>query len=125
MIIKHGISELSKKADSRYTLVIMAAKRARMLGENPPEDPDAEENPVSEAIDEIADGTVQYCRGEEGLDAGETGEADSVFTPSTEPSSDLNLEALRYELEAAERRAKEEKEKTEQENSADDEQSEQ
>ena len=32
MMIKPGISELSKKVDSRYTLVSMAAKRVRMLG---------------------------------------------------------------------------------------------
>ena len=33
MMIKPGISELSKCVDSRYTLVTMAAKRARMIGE--------------------------------------------------------------------------------------------
>ena len=33
MMIKPGISELSRCVDSRYTLVTMAAKRARMLGE--------------------------------------------------------------------------------------------
>ena len=54
MMIKPGISELSKKVDSRYTLVSMAAKRVRMLGGNPQE---AEEiKPISKAVEEIADG---------------------------------------------------------------------
>ena len=33
MMIKPGISDLSKCVDSRYTLVTMAAKRARMIGD--------------------------------------------------------------------------------------------
>ena len=33
MMIKPGISELSKCVDSRYTLVTMAAKRARMIAD--------------------------------------------------------------------------------------------
>ena len=53
MMIKPGISELSKCVDSRYTLVTMAAKRARMIGEERMHDMDAygDEKPVrSEAI---------------------------------------------------------------------------
>lgn len=41
MMIKPGISELSKCVDSRYTLVTMAAKRARMIGEERMHDMDA------------------------------------------------------------------------------------
>lgn len=107
MMIKPGISELSKKVDSRYTLVSMAAKRVRMLGEN--EEIGSEVKPISKAVEEIAEGKVQYCRGEEAYENGMMGDgAEMVFTPS-EPSTDLNLEALRYELEAAERRANEER----------------
>lgn len=104
MMIKPGISELSKKVDSRYTLVSMAAKRARMLGDDSIAD---ELKPISKAVEEIADGKVQFCRGEEGYEVASDA-TDSMFTAS-EPSTDLNLEALKYELEIAERRANEER----------------
>lgn len=63
MMIKPGISELSRCVDSRYTLVTMAAKRARMLGENS-EEVKTEDSikPVSKAVREIADGKVSYTR---------------------------------------------------------------
>ena len=63
MMIKPGINALSSCADSRYTLVTMAAKRARMIGE------DGEglvpcdvKKPVSMAVAEIASGKVGYIR---------------------------------------------------------------
>ena len=63
MMIKPGINALSSCADSRYTLVTMAAKRARMIGE------DGEglvpcdvKKPVSIAVAEIAAGKVGYIR---------------------------------------------------------------
>lgn len=62
MMIKPGISELSRRVDSRYTLVTMAAKRARMLGGKGTDDPNQVEKPVSEAVKEIADGKVGYVR---------------------------------------------------------------
>ena len=63
MMIKPGISELSRCVDSRYTLVTMAAKRARMLGENS-EEVKTEDSikPVSKAVHEIAEGKVSYTR---------------------------------------------------------------
>ncbi len=66
MMIKPGISELSKCVDSRYTLVTMAAKRARMIGETRMEDVEAfgEEKPVSVAAEEIVSGKVGYVRSE-------------------------------------------------------------
>ena len=62
MMIKPGISDLSKCVDSRYTLVTMAAKRARMIGEERMHDMDAygDEKPVSVAAEEI----VGYVRSE-------------------------------------------------------------
>lgn len=64
MMIKPGISELSKKVDSRYTLVAMAAKRARMIGNERTSDEEAHgaEKPVSVAADEIITGKVGYVR---------------------------------------------------------------
>lgn len=110
MMIKPGISELSKKVDSRYTLVSMAAKRVRMLGAEEGETTDVK--PISKAVEEIADGKVQYCRGEEAYEGNMAEGSEMIFTPS-EPSSDLNLEAFRYELEVAERRAAEERKERE------------
>ena len=64
MMIKPGISELSKCVDSRYTLVAMAAKRARMIGNERTSDEEAHgaEKPVSIAADEIISGKVGYVR---------------------------------------------------------------
>ncbi len=66
MMIKPGITELSKCVDSRYTLVSMAAKRARMIGEDRMKDYEAHgtEKPVTVAADEIASGKVGYVRSE-------------------------------------------------------------
>ena len=79
MMIKPGITELSRCVDSRYTLVSMAAKRARMIGGKT----DEEENetvmkkPVSMAADEIAQGKIGYVRSE-AIKAAEEYEAEKV-----------------------------------------------
>lgn len=64
MMIKPGISELSKCVDSRYTLVAMAAKRARMIGNERTSDEEAHgtDKPVSVAASEIITGKVGYVR---------------------------------------------------------------
>ncbi|MGN0163920.1 MAG: DNA-directed RNA polymerase subunit omega [Candidatus Ornithomonoglobus sp.] len=74
MMIKPGITELDRCVDSRYTLVSMVAKRARMIGleRKAVEDaaPDGSgydpnlEKPVTQAVNEIADGVVGYVRSE-------------------------------------------------------------
>lgn len=73
MMIKPGITTLSKCVDSRYTLVTMAAKRARMLGAemNSAEEgaPVDTRKPVSIAVDEIASGKVGYVRHMEKIQA--------------------------------------------------------
>jgi len=59
---------LMQKVDSKYTLVVAAAKRARMLMGDP-----ANENlqkgvkPVSIALQEIADGKLHFERTREGI----------------------------------------------------------
>ncbi|MDD4366118.1 MAG: DNA-directed RNA polymerase subunit omega [Eubacteriales bacterium] len=61
-----SINEIRKKADSRYTLVILAAKRARDIIDGKPvliEDTD-EERPVSVAAREIAEDYITYKRQE-------------------------------------------------------------
>lgn len=65
MMIKPGITELSKCVDSRYTLVTMAAKRARMIGtERMGTTEIGLEKPVSVAAEEILGGKVGYVRSE-------------------------------------------------------------
>ncbi len=57
--------EVKEKADSRYTLVILAAKRARHLIEGLPSlDSDATEadKPVTVAIGEISKNLITYTR---------------------------------------------------------------
>lgn len=63
MIIKPGISALEKCVEDgcRYILVTMAAKRARMLGENDDCAVSCEsENLVSKAVAEISCGKIGY-----------------------------------------------------------------
>lgn len=67
MMIKPGITELSRYVDSRYTLVSMAAKRARMVSveQNTAEEYDAKaDKPVTVAVNEVAKGKVGYVRSE-------------------------------------------------------------
>lgn len=54
---------LREKVDSRYTLVVVTAKRARELvdGARPLVDP-GDKKPVSIALEEIAEGKVKYER---------------------------------------------------------------
>ena len=79
MMIKPGITELSRCVDSRYTLVSMAAKRARMIGENTEEKDGkfATTKPVSIAADEISQGKIGYVRSED-IKAAEEYEAEKA-----------------------------------------------
>lgn len=66
MLVEPGINKLLEKADSRYTLVIETAKRARQIAQG--EEPLVEcasENPVTIAAYEIAEGKVTYTKKEE------------------------------------------------------------
>jgi len=58
-----SINEIRQKADSRYTLVILAAKRARDIIDGKPKlIDDAIERPVSIAAHEIAEDLITYKR---------------------------------------------------------------
>jgi len=58
-----SINEIRKKADSRYTLVILAAKRARDIIEGKPTLTEEDtERPVSIAAHEIAEDLITYKR---------------------------------------------------------------
>ena len=60
-----SVNEIRKKADSRYTLVILAAKRARDIIEGKPQLTEVEiDKPVSIAANEIAEDLITYSREE-------------------------------------------------------------
>ena len=66
MLLYPSINDLQKKTDSRYTLVVLTAKRARDIIDGKPVLTDeASERPVSQAAKEIADDLVSYKRPEE------------------------------------------------------------
>jgi len=68
MLVEPGINELLEKADSRYTLVIETAKRARQIAQG--DDPLVEcnsENPVTIAAHEIVEGKVTYSKTKDGI----------------------------------------------------------
>lgn len=60
-----SIDEIRTKADSKYTLVVLAAKRARDIIEGMPKLTEAEvEKPVSIATNEIAEDLITYREGD-------------------------------------------------------------
>lgn len=64
-----SINEIRKKVDSRYTLVITAAKRARDLIDGKPALTEtAIDKPVSIAAHEIAEDLLTYRREEDAMD---------------------------------------------------------
>ena len=63
MLLYPPIDEIKQKADSRYTLVIMAAKRARDLVAEKPALVEIDNNvPISIAAEEIVGGEITYRR---------------------------------------------------------------
>lgn len=59
MMVKPAVTDLLKKVDNRYSLVIMTSKRARQIaeGEIPMTNAD-EKSPVTLAVNEIYEGKV-------------------------------------------------------------------
>ncbi|CCO07189.1 DNA-directed RNA polymerase subunit omega [Desulforamulus hydrothermalis] len=63
MMNKPTLDELMTRVDSRYTLVVAAAKRARMLTEEEMKtNQSLKAKPVTLALEEIAKGLVTYRR---------------------------------------------------------------
>ena len=63
MLLHPPIDEIKQKADSRYSLVIMAAKRARDLVAEKPALVEIENNvPISIAAEEIVRNEISYRR---------------------------------------------------------------
>ncbi|MFZ7103124.1 MAG: DNA-directed RNA polymerase subunit omega [Peptococcaceae bacterium] len=67
-MIKPSIDLLVSKVDSKYSLVVAAAKRARSIVEGTPVLVHSESNkPVTQALFEIANGKVTYERTKTGI----------------------------------------------------------
>ena len=65
-MLEPSINVIKQKADSRYTLVILAAKRARDIIDGKPCLADVEiDKPVSVAAHEIAEDLITYRREEQ------------------------------------------------------------
>ncbi len=68
MLIKPTLESLMEKVDSKYTLVTLAAKRARQLtdGDAPMVDTDTEKV-VSIAMEEVDEGKITYKAQKSGI----------------------------------------------------------
>lgn len=70
MMVKPAVTDLLKKVDNRYSLVIMTAKRARQIAEGETPMTKAEEkSPVTLAVNEIYEDRVYEVNTEESIDA--------------------------------------------------------
>lgn len=68
LMIYPSIDDLLKKVDSRYSLVIMSAKRARQLLENESLRDDVESlKEVSSALRDVHEGKISYERTKDGI----------------------------------------------------------
>ena len=67
-MIDPSIMDLMKRTDSKYTLVVEAAKRARQItdGSEPYTEVDSEKT-VTIATNEIADGKIGFYRTKDGI----------------------------------------------------------
>ncbi|NLW24638.1 MAG: DNA-directed RNA polymerase subunit omega [Clostridia bacterium] len=67
-MINPSIDVLTSKVDSKYSLVVAAAKRARQIVEGAPALVESESyKPVSQALFEIAAGKITYERTKTGI----------------------------------------------------------
>ena len=65
MLLYPSVNKLQEKTDSRYSLVMLTAKRARDIVDGKPALTEEEcEKPVSQAAREIADDMITYVRPE-------------------------------------------------------------
>ena len=66
MLLYPSINDLEEKADSKYTLAMLTAKRARDIIDGKPVLTEEEsERPVSQAAKEISKNLVKYSRPDE------------------------------------------------------------
>ena len=78
MLNKPNINELMEVVDSKYALVILAAKRARYMTDTNPSLVDDETfNPVSAALDELITGKLHWSSDQQPA-SDETNELDAM-----------------------------------------------
>lgn len=91
MLLYPSINELTKKADSKYTLAMLAAKRARDIIDNKPVLTEhVQERPVSTATYEIAEDLITYKRIE---DSQEEAQDDAIEAEAADITDDVDAEA--------------------------------
>ncbi|WP_094602704.1 DNA-directed RNA polymerase subunit omega [Sporomusa silvacetica DSM 10669] len=67
-MINPSLDSLVKKVDSKYTLVVLAAKRAREIMDGQPPLIECKSNkPVTIALEEVAQGKITYERTKTGI----------------------------------------------------------
>jgi len=67
-MINPSLDSLVKKVDSKYTLVVLAAKRAREIMDGQPPLIECKSNkPVTIALEEVAQGKMTYERTKTGI----------------------------------------------------------
>ena len=59
-MINIPINEMMEKVDSRYTLVTVVSKRAREIVEHPEKASDANDKPVTAAVDDLLHDRIVY-----------------------------------------------------------------
>ena len=107
MMLYPAINELNELTDSRYTLVVLAAKRARDIIDGKPVLTEVDvERPVSLATNEIAEGKIKYKRVDAPVEKAETASFDNfelaLDGDDVEPSAAFESEAaVDGEIEAA------------------------
>lgn len=85
MMLYPSINDLREKVDSRYTLCILAAKRARDIIDGKPVLTEVEsERPVSLATNEIAEALITYRRPDPKEE-----ESEAAETEETEQNADV------------------------------------
>ena len=87
-----SINLLRSKVDSSYTLVIMAAKRARDLIDGKPQLTEVESSkPVTLATNEIAEDLISFTREEKNTDSEEVEETAEELVEETEEAAEEEL----------------------------------
>ncbi|MBR2000841.1 MAG: DNA-directed RNA polymerase subunit omega [Firmicutes bacterium] len=87
-----SINLLRSKVDSSYTLVIMAAKRARDLIDGKPQLTEVESSkPVTLATNEIAEDLISFTREEKNADSEEVEETAEELVEETEEAAEEEL----------------------------------
>ena len=68
MLNKPPLNQMMSYVDSKYTLVIVAAKRARLTIDNNPDMLHTDMlNPVSLALEDVAEGKIDWRRTKDGI----------------------------------------------------------